>query len=128
MNKNIRLDFASIKLCENFAIGVMDEGIELKTDNNKFLLNTLKKEYKDQFFGFISNRINSYSVDPIVYKETSELENLIAIAVVMSNPMQKLSIEVEKLFYNRPFEYFDNIEDARTWIKQTLEREINNKP
>lgn len=126
MSKIINLDFGTVELYDSFAVGVMNEGISLKSEENKYLLNVFENSYHDKNFGFISNRIHSYSVDPTVYKETSGLKNLVAIAVVMSNPAQHLSVEIEKMFYNKPFEYFDNLEDAKKWIQKTLNYETSN--
>jgi len=120
MSKTITLSFGLIELHEDFAIGILNEGIDLKSEENNYLLKVLKDEYGNKPFGFISNRIHSYSLDPIVYKETTALKNLMAIAVVMSNPVQIISVEIEKLFFNKPFEYFDNLDEAVLWIQNAL--------
>ena len=125
MSKKITLDIGYVEIHEHFAVGVLNEGIDLKTEENKYLLNVFRTEYQSKPFGFISNRVHSYSVDPTVYKETSELKNLMAIAVVISSPVQKLSIEIEKLFFNKPFEYFSSLEEAKAWMQNTIEHRIN---
>ncbi|NER11888.1 hypothetical protein GWK08_00410 [Leptobacterium flavescens] len=121
MSKKVDLEFGSVEFYDSFAVGVINEGVDLKSCENKYLLNTFENEYKNKPFGFISNRIHSYSVDPTVYKETSELKNLVAIAVVMSNPVQRLSVEIEKLFFDKPFEYFMDLEEAKNWIKTRVQ-------
>ncbi len=114
------LNFGSVYVFDNFLMSIIDEGIAFRTEENKQLLEISRLHFKDKPYGYISHRVYSYSVDPVVYTESSKESNLTAIAVVSENPINKLGIEVEKIFFDREIKHFNLIEDAKKWIKQTL--------
>ncbi|MBC9798401.1 STAS/SEC14 domain-containing protein [Sinomicrobium weinanense] len=120
MPKRVKLDFGILEFHENFVISELDEGIHFVSEQNKVLISACLKHFKDKPFGYISNRIYSYSVDPFIYVETEHIENFVAMAVVVSTSAQKLSSRVEKMFCKRPFRYFYNLEEARAWIENTI--------
>lgn len=116
MSKKIELSFGTFELHDYYTVGIINEGEDLRSQENQDLINLCKKHYTESHFGYISYRKNSYSVDPTVYMETSKLPNLVAIAVVISEPAQKLSATIEKIFFDKPFEYFDSLKEAQRWI------------
>ncbi len=113
-------DFGTMFIFEHFAMGIMNEGVALRKEENQKLLEVSRKHFSDRPYGYISYRIHSYSVDPHVYIDTAQETNLVAIAVVSENPLNKLSLEVEKLFWEREFEHFIDVEDAQLWIEEKV--------
>ncbi|AUC76316.1 hypothetical protein CW732_11825 [Olleya sp. Bg11-27] len=77
-------------------------------------------------FVYITNRIHSYSVDPIIYKDVSQIKTLQGFAVVSQTQSGK-NAEIERLFLNKPFEIFTDIEDAKTWASKIIKENSNNK-
>lgn len=120
MSKKVNMPFGSLELHDHFTIGIINEGEDLRSDQNISIIEACTNYYKNNNFGYISNRINSYSVDPTVYIKTSKLANLVAIAVVISDPAQKLSADIEKVFFAKPFEYFTSLLEAKTWIRNMV--------
>lgn len=122
MIKKIELDFGVISVYDRILISELHEGVLLNVENNRQILNIGCEEFKTENFGYISHRINSYAVDPMVYRESAELEQLKAIAVVSKNDMALKSAELEKKFYtNRnSFAIFKSLEEATAWIKSTV--------
>lgn len=51
---------------------------------------------------YISNRITSFSVNPIVYKEIEKTSNLVAIAVIPNNEKMFKRAEYESKFIISP--------------------------
>ncbi len=72
-------------------------------------------------FVYITNRINSYSVDPQIYFETSKIKNLAGFAVVSKKYKAKSNAEIEKMFFSKPFEIFGDLDSAKKWATQLLE-------
>ena len=114
------LNFGTVYVFDTFLMSIIDEDVAFRTEENNKLLHISRKHFKDRPYGYISYRAYSYSVDPVVYVESSKETNLVAIAVVAMDPINKLGVSVEKLFFNRELKYFENIDDAKKWIKQTL--------
>ncbi|NAS30407.1 hypothetical protein GTQ40_05445 [Flavobacteriaceae bacterium R38] len=114
------LDFGSLVLYDNYMIAILNEGIEFKKQENDILLEISRKHYKDIPYGFISYRMYSYSVDPMVYKESSKEDNMRAIAIVSSNELNQLTVEVEKMFFNKDLQHFEKLDNAIDWIKSVL--------
>ena len=123
MTKKYSLSFASIQVFEDFIIAEMFEGINFDNSVNEVLLDIFQMHFPDRPFGYISNRVNSYSVDPTVYMRTAGNKNLVAIAVVATDEIKKLNANVEKLFFNREFEYFEDLTTAKDWIARIIKRE-----
>ncbi|UGU16175.1 hypothetical protein LS482_21170 [Sinomicrobium kalidii] len=120
MPKRIKLDFGSLEFHENFVISEINEGVHFAAKQNRVLISLCLEHFKDQPFGYISNRIYSYSVDPFAYIESENIENFVAMAVVVSSSAQRLSSKIEGLFCKRPFKYFYNLESAQVWIEKTI--------
>ncbi|EID75363.1 hypothetical protein [Imtechella halotolerans] len=114
-------DFGTFQFHEYYVVGVITEGISFNAFKNQLFLEACKAHFNDAPFGYISYRRHSYSVDPTIYLETEKLVNLKAIGIVYHTQAQKLSIEVEKMFWKRKFQDFDNIESAIDWIKKEIE-------
>ena len=120
MIDKLNLDFSSVKLYENYMIVEMDPGVHITTKDNATLIDIADTYFKNKPFVYITNRVNSYSVDPAIYKETSKIKNLVGLCVVSKNFMAKSAAQIEKLFFDKAFEIFDTLPEAIKWAKTTL--------
>lgn len=123
MNSKHTFNFGIVELYENFAVGEMNEGVDLKADEHEQLLKLCVDTFKDLPFGYISHRKHSYAVDPRVYLNTGNIKNLVAIAVVITRPAQKLSAAIEEVFFGRPFKYFYDLDEAKNWMAKTVNQQ-----
>lgn len=126
MPKNVIIDFAKIAIHNHFMIVEVNKGEHLTPNHHKIFEEVAKKYFESNPFIYITHRINSYSVDPIIYKKTSQIKNLIGFAVVADVPVAKANAEVEKLFLNKPFEIFQSLDKAITWANNILNIKENN--
>lgn len=120
MEDLLKFDFCTIHIHDNYMVVVMNEGVTITPIHNDTLLNVVDTYYKDKNFVYISNRLNSYAVNPAIYIETSKIENLIGFAVVSKDYKAKSNAEIEKLFLKKPFEIFNTLEQAIIWAKSIL--------
>ncbi|MFK7783269.1 hypothetical protein [Psychroserpens sp.] len=120
MTDVIKYDFCTMHIYDNYMIVVINEGVTVTPEHNNVLLNVVDTYYKNNPFVYITHRVNSYAVDPAIYKETSKIENLAGFCVVSADYKAKRNAEIEKLFLNKPFEIFDTIEEAKTWSNELL--------
>jgi len=123
LTNEIKLDFGSAYIHENILIAKLDEGVLFDVGSNQKLLEIGSEIFKGAKYGYVSYRVNSYAVDPMVYLESANAKNLKAIAVVSENEMTRRNAEeVEKKFYkdNNCFEVFQTLEEAVNWIKTRI--------
>ncbi|MEH6763058.1 hypothetical protein [Aequorivita antarctica] len=121
MIDNLHFEFGEIRVFENFVVVVMKEGITVKPEYNDDLADIAEKYYKGRKFGYITYRINSYAVNPMVYLKTSEIENLAAFAVVSASGLKASNLEVEKRFLKKPLKHFTSLDEAKNWINEMIE-------
>ena len=124
MKKRLQLNFGIVKIYpNNILVSELNEGILLDVESNRKLLQIGAEEFQGEAYGYISNRIYSYAVDPMVYKESAEYSALKAIAVVSPREIGRRSAQVERSFYKdrNSFEIFSSFEDAKAWVTQSLE-------
>lgn len=122
MKKQIELDFGKVQIYDNFLVAELNEGILLDVENNRTLLAIGYSEFRGNPYGYISNRVYSYAVDPLVYRESAEFPSLKAIAVVSPSLIGRKSAEVERNFYKEKgtFAIFESFEEAYSWINTAL--------
>ncbi|MCK0179148.1 hypothetical protein MWU50_07590 [Flavobacteriaceae bacterium S0862] len=123
MLKSLKYSFCTINVYSNYVISRINEGFHLTPDKNRILEDIANDYFNDKPFVYISHRVHSYSVDPSIYLQTSKVENLAGMSVVAEAPLSKRNAEVEKLFLNKPFEIFTDIDDAITWAKTLVANE-----
>jgi hypothetical protein len=116
----LRIDFADIYIYDNYLISVIDEGVILEPSFMKTFLKIIDKYYKNKDFIYIANRVNSYSINPAIYKECSKIENLKGFCIVSNEPEKKSSYNVEKLFYNKLFVHFRKMDEAVKWANKII--------
>jgi hypothetical protein len=121
-NTELKLDFGKITFEANILIAELNEGILLDVENNRKLLEIGRKTFNNGSYGYISNRVNSYGVNPMVYLESASTPALKAIAVVTTNPVCRQNAILERQFYrdSNSFEIFKTLEEAINWIKYQI--------
>lgn len=122
INPVFELDFGKVWFKENILIAELNEGILFDVDNNRKLLELGKTTFQDKPYGYISHRVNSYAVNPMVYLESANTPNLKAIAVVTNSVFSKNNAILEKQFYSdgSAFEIFTTLGDAIEWMREQL--------
>lgn len=126
MPKNVIIEFAKIAIHNRFMIVEINKGEHLTPQHHEVLEEVARIYFKDEPFIYITHRKNSYSVNPVIYKKTSQIKNLLGFAVVADVPLAKGNTEIEKLFLNKPFEIFQSLDNAISWAKSILNTEENN--
>ena len=121
MTDLLKFDFCEMHIYDNYVVVNINEGLIVEAKHNTILQNVVDAYFKNKPFAYITHRINSYSVDPATYIETSKITNLKAFAVVSKDYKAKSNVEVEKLFLSKPFETFDNLNDAISWAESILQ-------
>lgn len=120
MPKVLKFEFCLMTIYDRYLVTNINEGFHLLPKHNKILVDIAISHFKDRPFIYITHRINSYSVDPKIYFETSKIKNLAGLAVVSDKFKAKSNAEVEKMFFNKPFEIFDDLETAKQWAEDLL--------
>lgn len=121
MLKTLEYSFCSIEVYPDYVISYIKKDFHLTPDKNNVLEDIASDYFKNRPFVYISHRKNSYSVDPSIYMQTSKIKNLVGFAVVAEVPLSKGNPEVGKLFFNdKPFEIFETIEEAKSWVNTVL--------
>lgn len=122
MIKILELNFGIVKVYNNFLVSELKEGVLFDVESNRKLLQIGSEEFNGRPYGYISNRIHSYAVNPMVYRESAEHENLKAIAVVAPTEIGRKSATVEKNFYKDKscFAIFATFDEAVEWITLTI--------
>ena len=117
---SINFYFGEVFLSEHYLVAVMKEGMTVTPEVHGELVALAESTFDGRPFGYITHRINSYSVDPKVYLETSKIENLVAFAVVTNQPISESNTEIEKLFLDKPFEVFKSLDQAVDWVNSII--------
>lgn len=123
MIKSLFYEFGEINVFRNFVIAIMKEGTTVKPEHNDHLVEIANTYFHDRPFGYITYRKNSYAVDPMVYLKTSQIENLVAFAVVANDAQKLRNAEIEKLFLKKPLKIFSNLDKAKEWVNQLIENQ-----
>ena len=120
IKETLTYDFCTITIYSHYLVVVMNEGVNVTPKHNNVLVQIYETYYKEKPFVYITHRVNSYSVDPKIYFDTAQIKTLKGFAVVSGNYQAKINAQIEKMFFNKPFEIFSNLEDALAWADELV--------
>ncbi len=118
----LKLAFGEVTFLDRIQIAEINEGVLFDIPENQEILDLARDRFNEEKYGYISHRVNSYSVNPIIYMEAANFPKLAAVAIVSSNPVTRNTALIEKQFFKdkNAFEVFETLEEAITWIKTQL--------
>lgn len=114
---------AEVFIFDDFLIKQVKEGADINHNQTEEFKTILKEHFNGKNMAYISNRVFSYSVNPLIYKEAEKISNLVAIAIIPDNHKMRANAEYERQFYDRPFGIFNNLSDAIQWVHKIIEKE-----
>ena len=120
-------DFCVLKFYDNYVISIINEGVTVSKEISDKISKAAINYYQGKPFVYITHRIHSYSVDPNVYHDVSEIKNLVGFVVVSDSKLSIKNALLEKIFLHKPFQIFSNLEDAILWAESahTLYKQVN---
>jgi hypothetical protein len=107
---------------ENYLIAEFYEGVHISFDSFKEVKALIDQHFKGKKFGFIGNRVNSYSLvlsDAQLFNDS--LKNLMAYATVTYTSIAEKVFDVENHFFDFNKKNFTCLFEATNWVRQTLE-------
>ena len=117
-----RLDIGNFTFYPNILVAEFSEGVHVSFENA-----TIPIQIATQMFGdkkpliYISHRKNSYSMDPVGYKEVVDLfPNFMAFGIIAQTKRRRMIANLERLFIKKPIRVFDNLEDTLVWAEGFL--------
>ena len=114
--KAYELDFGYIEIYPKFAIGVINDSIDLSLENLSDLTSIADMHFRNKDFAYISLRKNSYAINPVLYNYIREIDNLTKMAIVSDKELYKHNFKIEKYFYGKEMKFFKSIESAVEWV------------
>ncbi|MBM1105416.1 STAS/SEC14 domain-containing protein [Aurantibacter crassamenti] len=118
------LEIGKFLFYTNIIVGEFREGVHVTKENAIepiYISQKIYGEYKP--IVYISHRKNSYSMDPVEYKEVVDLfPNFKGFAIVSQNKYRRMIASLEKLFIKKPIEVFENMDSALIWAEKLLKK------
>jgi hypothetical protein len=121
MLESRELGFCKLSFYDSYMVAVINEGVNIGPRENTILTTHALNFFGNSPFVYITHRLNSYSVDPHIYPETARIKNLVGFAVVSADYKAKHNVKIERMFFNKPFEAFNTLNDAISWALQLIE-------
>ena len=120
MNDEAVFPFGKVEICDSYIISEPYEGVTIDNEELQTILNHCKNIFKEKPYGYICRRVNSYSVNPLVYLKDSKTHNVKAVAIVVRSSSGNSTANIEKHFSAVPFQIFNEEEESKKWIIQHL--------
>lgn len=118
--KVINLDFAEIIIYPDFLVSTIKEGVVFGKEHLRIFNRLFKENYPNKKFGYISDRKNDYTVDPICYLETNRYKYLVGLAIYCHTEASYNNTMFEKTFNKQPFEGFYSLKECEVFIKNII--------
>lgn len=115
------LKIGKVFLYEDYIITEFDEGVDVNFKNFNEISKIIEENFENRAFGFIANRVNSYSInlkDAKLFNE--KFNNAIAYAIVAYSDLTKRIIEIENHFFKFNKQVFTTTDDAIAWVEEAL--------
>ncbi|MBU3821469.1 hypothetical protein KO566_05305 [Flavobacteriaceae bacterium XHP0103] len=116
-----KVDIGDLYFFDNYVIGEFKEGISVDFKQFSQCTKLISAFYGNAGFGFIANRVNSYSIvltDAHLFNDY--FKNLKAYATVSYIAFSEKITEVENHFFNFNKRDFGSLVEAITWVEETL--------
>ena len=121
--EKIVLDFGSYYLCDNFFIMEVNEGEHFNSEKLNQLLASLRTYYgHHKTLAYIANRINAYSIDPVLWSYFDKDDSiLIAASIVSYRDSTYLNANIEKKMASIPMKRALSLGEAINWVQHLNE-------
>lgn len=116
------LGYAQVFIFKNYLINQIKDGVQVNLEHVEVLRKMIQENFGDRKMVYISNRNQSYSVDPLVYPQVARIHNLVGMAIVTKTQVNKTNAEFEKMFYNKEFGIFETLEESIIWAAQLISK------
>ncbi len=120
--KTIELSFVVLRFYEVYVVARIKDGVILDQEKLGELISVTQDFYNGKNYVYISERINDYNVDPMIYPQLVQEKNLGGIAIVCDTPAAVKGANFERKFSKVPFEVFMEFDDAREWALEILKK------
>lgn len=119
--KIINTSFGTVRVFDYIIEINIDEGMIFTIEHVKIISELVEAYFPNKKFGYLSNRINDYSINLTPDLSKSFHSNLVATAVVCYSDSSFENAKFQKKFYKtRPLQIFKNHQEAVNWLKSHL--------
>ena len=122
-NEKRVLDFANLYLCEDFFVMEVNEGVHFDKSKLDQLIDALRAHYGNhKRLAYIANRVNSYSIEPILWSYFDEDDSiLIAATIVSYRDSTYMNAGIEKQLASISIKRSHSLEKAIDWVSNLEE-------
>ncbi len=121
--KYLKLKDTEVFVFDEFIINQINEGVVIESNHNVVLNNIVQEYFSGKNMVYISNRVKSYSVNPLIYSETKKIPNLLAMAIIPKTELMRKNAEYELKFFDKPSQIFDSLSEALVWAFKIIEQD-----
>lgn len=126
--KIIKLNFCVLRFYDHFVISEIHDGVNLTQEHIAQAHEIITDFFGPAtYYGYISLRINDYSVNPTDYLSCPFYDYIAGMAVVSNKAIKREAAQFEKAFFKKPLEVFFTLEEAIDWIKRLPKTDLNKK-
>lgn len=121
--QKIVLDFGTNFLFDDFFIMEVNEGVHFDSKRLNTLLAEIRKHYGSQKqLAYIANRVNSYSIDPVIWSYFNKDDSvLIAATIVSYRNSTFMNANIEKQMSVISMKRSSSLEEAIGWVQRLSE-------
>lgn len=119
------LNFGTLTIGDRFIIGEVKEGADIRLAEFIQLIEIAKANFKGAKWGYISKRLNEYSLQPTIHHEAPKFEaNMVAFAMVTEKSSHLNSALLEKRIVGDSYKFqcFSDLETAVSWIREEVDK------
>lgn len=117
------LDIGTLTVFRTFLVAEFKEGLTVGFNNGQEMLTIIYDHFGNTGnFGFICNRVNSFSIIPTDLNKIGKLfTQSPKVAIVNYTKLGKLSAQFERNYWPFPVQLFDDLHTGITWMGQALQ-------
>ena len=121
-HKKVKLPFGEFFLCYNFVVAELKYEIHVDWNVIQKIGDMIIEQYgTSEKIGFISNKVNSYSIDPYVWVTFSKEYGFIeAAAIVWYNDVGFMTATLEKMFSKNNVNICESLDESVQWILSNI--------
>ena len=118
--KKLELSFTDLVFYDSVVISTVKEDVIIAKEQVNTLIDVCLEHFNSKDFVYITNRKFNYNVNPVIYRDLVNANNLKGIAVVSDNLERLKTANFEKNFSPVPYELFNLKEEAMSWANSLV--------